>query len=147
MRMVIRSICFQDKYTTLLLLLKVSDFAVEAGDVVLVATDGVFDNVPRAMLVSLLAEAQGETRVSQLQTIANSIAFIARRLAFDQHFVSPFAKSARQNGIDTIGEFRSCVSNNYVHIIYMMQLIMKTVKLFEHCFAQVCWLGMQNAAL
>lgn len=36
--------------------------------------------------------------------VANSIAWMARNLSFDETFVSPFAESAFANGINTIGE-------------------------------------------
>lgn len=37
--------------------------------------------------------------------MANSIAWMARNLSFDGCYMSPFAKSARQNGIDAIGQY------------------------------------------
>lgn len=80
-----------------------SNFRVEDGDVILLATDGVFDNVPDHMLLNELSNVQGETDPVKLQLVANSIAFMARKLAFDQNFMSPFAKSARANGIHAIG--------------------------------------------
>ncbi|XP_030040866.1 protein phosphatase PTC7 homolog [Manduca sexta] len=81
-----------------------SEFAVECGDVILVATDGVFDNVPEPVLVAEMRRAQGLAGDSQrLQAVANSIAWMARNLSFDGCYMSPFAKSARQNGIDAIG--------------------------------------------
>lgn len=82
-----------------------SEFTVECGDVILVATDGVFDNVPEPVLVAEMRRAQGlagETK--KLQAVANSIAWMARNLSFDGCYMSPFAKSARQNGIDAIGK-------------------------------------------
>ena len=82
-----------------------SEFTVECGDVILVATDGVFDNVPEPVLVAEMRRAQafaGET--IKLQAVANSIAWMARNLSFDGCYMSPFAKSARQNGIDAIGK-------------------------------------------
>lgn len=83
-----------------------SHFSVECGDVILVATDGVFDNVPEPVLVAEMRRAQdfaGNTE--RLQAVANSIAWMARNLSFDGCYMSPFAKSARQNGIDAIGKW------------------------------------------
>ncbi|CAH0390608.1 unnamed protein product [Bemisia tabaci] len=80
-----------------------SNFAVEDGDVILLATDGVFDNVPDSLLISELCRVQGERDLVKIQTVANTIALMARKLAFDQRFMSPFAKSARENGIYTVG--------------------------------------------
>lgn len=80
------------------------NFPVEDGDVILVATDGVFDNLPQNLLMKELVKVQGERSPSRLQTVANSIAWMARSLAFDENFMSPFAKNAAANGINTIGE-------------------------------------------
>lgn len=81
---------------------------------ILVATDGVFDNVPEPVLLAEMKRAQavgagadedaGEAEAQRLQAVANSIAWMARNLSFDGCYMSPFAKSARQNGIDAIGK-------------------------------------------
>lgn len=84
---------------------------MEDGDVILVATDGVFDNVPDQLLVSELCCLQGERDPVKIQKVANSIAWMARNLAFDDKFLSPFAKSAKANGIYTIGN-----NNNYFNL-------------------------------
>ncbi|CAG9102395.1 hypothetical protein JYU34_022802 [Plutella xylostella] len=81
-----------------------SEFPVESGDVILVATDGVFDNVPEGVLAGELRRAaELADQPARLQAVANSIAWMARNLSFDGCYMSPFAKSARQNGIDAIG--------------------------------------------
>lgn len=79
------------------------NFPVEDGDVILVATDGVFDNLPQNIILSELIKCQGEKCASRLQMVANSIAWMARSLAFDETFISPFAERAFANGINTIG--------------------------------------------
>lgn len=79
------------------------NFPVEDGDVILVATDGVFDNVPDQMLLTELSRVQGERDPVKIQHVANSIAWMARSLAFDDKFMSPFAISAQANGIHTVG--------------------------------------------
>ncbi|XP_017778075.1 PREDICTED: protein phosphatase PTC7 homolog [Nicrophorus vespilloides] len=79
------------------------NFPVEDGDVILLATDGVFDNLPHKLLVNELQKVQGERCATRLQTVANSIAWMARNLSFDETFISPFAESAFANGINTIG--------------------------------------------
>ncbi|XP_022917110.1 protein phosphatase PTC7 homolog [Onthophagus taurus] len=79
------------------------NFHVEDGDVILLATDGVFDNLPQTILINELVKVQGERCPSRLQTVANSIAWMARNLSFDETFISPFAESAFANGINTIG--------------------------------------------
>jgi len=91
------------------------EFPVEDGDVILLATDGVFDNVPTALLVDQISSSveNGQTAASsnvpsfakgceelavRLQMAANSIALIARKLSQDPNFLSPFAKNARAAG-------------------------------------------------
>jgi protein phosphatase PTC7 len=78
-------------------------FPVEDGDVILVATDGVFDNVPKSILLDTLKQVEGERDAIKLQMTANTIAFMARSLSFDSEFMSPFAVNARKNNINTIG--------------------------------------------
>lgn len=81
-------------------------FPVKDGDVILVATDGVFDNVPKKLLLETLKEVEGERDAVKLQMTANSIALMARSLSFDSSFMSPFAISARRNNINTIGKLQ-----------------------------------------
>lgn len=77
---------------------------MEDGDVILVATDGVFDNIPHKLLVNELYRLEGVRDPVKIQAVANTIALMARKLAFDDKFLSPFAKSAMANGIDAIGK-------------------------------------------
>lgn len=81
-----------------------SSFPVEDGDVVLMATDGVFDNVPVNMLLEVLKGLEGERDQGRLQMTANTIALMARSLSFDSDFMSPFAINARRANIRTKGE-------------------------------------------
>lgn len=81
------------------------NFPVENGDVILVATDGVFDNVPKDLLLETLKGVEGEQDAVKLQMTANSIALMARSLSFDSEFMSPFAINARKSNIHTIGKF------------------------------------------
>lgn len=80
-----------------------SNIPVEDGDVILLATDGVFDNVPDSLLIPELGKLQGERDQGKIQGVANSIAWMARALAFDRSFMSPFAQRARENGINAKG--------------------------------------------
>lgn len=82
-----------------------TNFRVEDGDVILLATDGVFDNVPLQILLNELTKLQGERDVLEIQKVANTIALMARSLAFDAKFLSPFAKAARKHGIGALGEY------------------------------------------
>lgn len=71
----------------------------------MVATDGVFDNLPDSMIIKEMVKVQGSTDLSLLQQAANSIAQQARKLAFDEDYMSPFARNARENGINAIGGY------------------------------------------
>lgn len=79
------------------------EFPVRNGDVILVATDGVFDNVPSKLLLDTLKEVEGEQDAIKLQMTANSIALMARSLSFDPDFMSPFSINARRNNINATG--------------------------------------------
>lgn len=75
------------------------EFNVEDGDVIILATDGIFDNVPDHLLVEQVDSLRGFTNdASKVQACANSIALIARSLSRDENFLSPFAKNARASG-------------------------------------------------
>lgn len=79
------------------------EFLVKEGDMLMVATDGVFDNLPDSMILKEMVKVQGSTDLLLLQQAANSIAQQARKLAFDEDYMSPFARNARENGINAIG--------------------------------------------
>ena len=81
-----------------------SSINVREGDVILVGTDGVFDNLPDSWLVPQLSSLHAMFDDPQaVQKVADLIANHARTLAFDSDYLSPFAKNARSNGIDAIG--------------------------------------------
>ena len=58
-------------------------FSVEDGDVILLATDGIFDNVPDRLLVEEMDKVQHCKDEVVLQQSANTIALMARRLSRD----------------------------------------------------------------
>ena len=58
-------------------------FSVEDGDVILLATDGIFDNVPDRLLVEEMDKVQHCKDEVILQQSANTIALMARRLSRD----------------------------------------------------------------
>ena len=58
-------------------------FSVEDGDVILLATDGIFDNVPDRLLVEEMDKVQHCKDEVVLQQTANTIALMARRLSRD----------------------------------------------------------------
>lgn len=100
-------------------------FPVQNGDVILAATDGVFDNVPTDLLLDILKDVsarlranhsdfineslpfqcEGEKNSVKLQMTANAIALMARSLSFDSEFMSPFSVNARRNNINATGEW------------------------------------------
>jgi len=79
------------------------EFCVEDGDVILLATDGIFDNVPDRLLVEEMAVVQHCKDEIKLQQCANSIALIARKLSRDPTFLSPFSVNALAAGIEAEG--------------------------------------------
>lgn len=65
-----------------------------------------------------MRKIEGERDPTKIQCVANTIAWMARRLAFDDAFMSPFAQNAQENGIDAIGKkkdypnYPCCILNN-----------------------------------
>uniref|UniRef100_A0A1I7TM84 Protein phosphatase n=1 Tax=Caenorhabditis tropicalis TaxID=1561998 RepID=A0A1I7TM84_9PELO len=69
---------------------------VKKGDIILLATDGVWDNLSeQQVLDQLKALDEGKSNV---QEVCNALALTARRLAFDSKHNSPFAMKAREHG-------------------------------------------------
>lgn len=79
------------------------EFSVEDGDVIMMATDGIFDNVPDNLLIAEMYKVQHCKDITRLQQTANSIALMARRLSRDPKFLSPFSKNALAAGIEAEG--------------------------------------------
>lgn len=79
-----------------------SSFAVEAGDLILLGTDGLFDNMPDEMILQHIAKMKGN-RLEDIQEVANSLANEAHKLGFDSTYVSPFTVNAAANGISAMG--------------------------------------------
>lgn len=78
-------------------------FPVEDGDVILLATDGIFDNVPDNLLIEEMHKVQHCKDINVLQQSANSIALMARKLSRDPKFLSPFCVNALAAGIEAEG--------------------------------------------
>ncbi|XP_030371688.1 protein phosphatase PTC7 homolog fig [Scaptodrosophila lebanonensis] len=76
---------------------------LQQGDLVLLATDGLFDNVPESMLVRMMADYQGVTDSGRLQLGANMLVSMARDLSQSAYFQSPFAQKARANNMMYMG--------------------------------------------
>jgi len=79
------------------------EFSVEDGDVILLATDGIFDNVPDRMLAEEMGKVWQCKDEIRLQQCANSIALMARKLSRDPKFLSPFSVNALAAGLEAEG--------------------------------------------
>ncbi|KAF3849157.1 hypothetical protein F7725_015654 [Dissostichus mawsoni] len=79
-----------------------SSFDVQLGDIILTATDGLFDNMPDYMILQELKKLKATNYDSVLQT-AQSIAKQAHDLAYDPNYMSPFAQFACDNGLNVRG--------------------------------------------
>jgi len=78
-------------------------FPVELGDVILLATDGVYDNVPESFLVEVLTEMSGISDPVRLQMAANTVALMARTLSYNPNHDSPFSQNARKLNLEASG--------------------------------------------
>ncbi|KAH8396360.1 hypothetical protein KR222_008969, partial [Zaprionus bogoriensis] len=78
-------------------------FDMQRGDILILATDGVYDNVSEEMLLEVLGHACGIADPIKLQTYANSVALMARSLSFNPTHDSPFSQNARRHNIDAAG--------------------------------------------
>lgn len=78
-------------------------FDMKRGDIVILATDGVYDNVSEEMLLQTLSPASGTVDPVKLQLYANSVALMARSLSFNPNHDSPFSQHAKRHNIDAPG--------------------------------------------
>ncbi|CAJ0923794.1 unnamed protein product [Ranitomeya imitator] len=76
-----------------------SSFDVQLGDIILTATDGLFDNMPDYMILQELKKLKNANYESIQQT-ARSIAEQAHDLAYDPNYMSPFAQFACDYGLN-----------------------------------------------
>jgi protein phosphatase PTC7 len=77
-------------------------FTVQEGDIILLGTDGLFDNMKDDMILRHVSQLKNNS-LEDIQKVANSIADEAHKLAFDPTYVSPFAVSAAANGFQVMG--------------------------------------------
>ncbi|KAG8597761.1 hypothetical protein GDO81_002380 [Engystomops pustulosus] len=80
-----------------------SSFDVQLGDIILTATDGLFDNMPDYMILQELKKLKN-TNYESIQQTARSIAEQAHDLAYDPNYMSPFAQFACDYGLNVRGE-------------------------------------------
>ncbi|XP_064618495.1 protein phosphatase PTC7 homolog [Lineus longissimus] len=79
-----------------------TSFGVQIGDIILLGTDGLFDNLSDDMILDQLQDLKG-TSMECIQQIANSLVKKALQVAFDPECMSPFALSACEHGIECVG--------------------------------------------
>jgi protein phosphatase PTC7 len=77
-----------------------SSIELNEGDLIVLATDGLWDNLSDKQL---LVETSRVNLIDDLEEAAENIARKAVELANDPNYLSPFALSARQNGINISG--------------------------------------------
>jgi len=79
-----------------------ASFDVQAGDLLLLGSDGLFDNMNDAMILVHLSSVQKDACPDELQQTADKLAQEANLLAFDPDYMSPFAKNATAHGISNL---------------------------------------------
>ena len=85
-----------------------SDLNVEVGDIVLVVTDGVLDNISTDELAQLVSESyenysQKHPQRELAHLISRDVAFEARKLSEDELRDSPFSAEAKKRGLNHLG--------------------------------------------
>lgn len=65
---------------------------VQEGDVLIVATDGLFDNVPNYEIIQYVQQIQDP------MTLAESLGELASERGMDEEYESPFMKAAKAAG-------------------------------------------------
>lgn len=80
----------------------VTSFQIELGDIILTATDGLFDNMDDHLILRELSSMR-DYKYETLKSTATKIANQAHKLSFDPEYLSPFAKQAKENGYDVTG--------------------------------------------
>lgn len=83
-------------------LASVSSFDLREGDFIVVATDGLWDNLNEKALLLEISKIKSFL-LEDLEKAAQTIARKAIELAYDPDYISPFALAARQNGIELYG--------------------------------------------
>ena len=77
------------------------------GDIILVATDGLFDNLHESAIIELCAPllcSHSQSALQrELQRVADALVRRALELSEDPAYVSPFALEAREHGLDALG--------------------------------------------
>ncbi|XP_055513427.1 protein phosphatase PTC7 homolog [Leucoraja erinacea] len=77
-------------------------FNMEVGDIILTATDGLFDNMTDYMILQQL-RLMKDCNYDSLKRTVKNIAEQAQQLAYDPNYMSPFAQRACANGLNVQG--------------------------------------------
>jgi len=80
---------------------RVESFKVQSKDILIMATDGLFDNVYKEQILEIVTKGLKEG--VSLNLIASTLADIASKNGCDPKFASPFAKAAREYGYNITG--------------------------------------------
>lgn len=75
---------------------------LEKGDIVVLGTDGVFDNIDKKEVKAIIEEQVAGGELNPIK-IANKIGEKAFKASLDQNHMSPFAKAAKRYGYRFIG--------------------------------------------
>ena len=80
---------------------------IEDNDILVVASDGIFDNLYDEDIIKCVNESMNQTRLSDPLEVSNCISNIAYELAKKSYYISPFAKHAHEmdkEGISMTGK-------------------------------------------
>ena len=76
-----------------------SSFVVRSGDVVIVGTDGLFDNLFEADVLKIVSKHQSQKESFDFpHIVARELAFLAKRIGESPNVKSPFSKHAIESG-------------------------------------------------
>lgn len=76
---------------------------LDEGDFILVATDGLWDNLTESHLLLEISKIKKNCLIDELEKAANNLARKAIEMALDPDYLSPFAKAAKKHGINIRG--------------------------------------------
>ncbi|XP_074642148.1 protein phosphatase PTC7 homolog isoform X1 [Tubulanus polymorphus] len=77
-------------------------FPVEEGDIIVLGTDGLFDNLTDEMIIEHLRSHKTNS-LSTIQNAANGLVNMAVTKSYDPEYISPFCIAARDAGINCLG--------------------------------------------
>jgi len=84
-------------------LAETTSFTVQEGDIIILGTDGLFDNMKDEMIIKHINRLKDQWNDADIQDVADSIVTEAHKLGFDPHYVSPFSVNAAANGFNVVG--------------------------------------------